>query len=299
MRHRRSPWVVVLAGGNGERLLPVTTARFGRPVPKQFCRLDGRESMLGITVARARGLTESGRITVAVLEEHREWWERELAGIDAENVIRQAQNRGTGYALQVALLHIQASDPHARVVVLPSDHMVDDEEVLQRTIREALDAVEEDSRYAVLLGARARSADSSFGWIRPGPARAGRVHVVLEFIEKPDSHTSGTYMRGGWFVNTMILTAGLRTLLGIYEQILPARWWTFWMDERRPSAGARRLPPPRVDLSGDLLPLATESLRVLPLPDCGWTDVGTIERLNAWWANHPRALEEIDRSSGI
>ncbi len=297
MRFANRPWVVVLAGGSGERLLPMTAEKFGRPVPKQFCRLDGRESMLGITIARARGLTESARIVVAVLEAHRKWWEEELAGIDSENVIRQSRNRGTGYALYVALLHIQARDPDATVVVLPSDHMVDDEGVLRRTIREAVDAVRDDCRCAVLLGARARGADSSVGWIRPGPAEAGRVHAVLEFVEKPASPKIGMGLRGGWYVNTMILTAGLPTLLEIYEQVLPARWLMSWPDEEK-SVDVRHRASPRVDLSGDLLPLVTERLRVLPLPDCGWTDVGTIERLNAWWADHPSALEEVHRWGG-
>ncbi len=293
-----APWVVILAGGNGKRLLPVTTEKSGRPVPKQFCRLDGRVSMLGITVARARGLTDAERIAVAVLEQHRHWWEKELSGVNAGNVIRQTQDRGTGIALYVALRHIRRIDPDASVVVMPSDQMVDDEELLRAAIREALEA-SEDRRYGVLLGAGARRADSSVGWIRPGPAGPGRVRAVLDFIEKPDSAKSVTCLRAGWYVNTMILAGGLSALLGLYEEVLPARWWTLWTDEEGSSADARRPAPPRVDLSGDLLPLATERLRVLPLPDCGWTDVGTVERLKAWWTSHPGTLERVHRCGVI
>ncbi len=46
MNHVKKPWVIVLDGGSGERLRLVTTPASGRPVPKQFCRLGRRDSML-------------------------------------------------------------------------------------------------------------------------------------------------------------------------------------------------------------------------------------------------------------
>lgn len=49
----KEPWVIVLAGGSGERLRSVTTTAMGESIPKQFCRLGGRTSMLGMTLARA------------------------------------------------------------------------------------------------------------------------------------------------------------------------------------------------------------------------------------------------------
>lgn len=300
MRYGKRPWVVILAGGDGKRLQPVTTEESGRPVPKQFCRLDGRESMLGLTIARARNLTDPGRIVVSVLEQHRQWWKSELDGIDLDNVIRQARNRGTGFALHVALLQIRAIDPCASVVVMASDHMVDEEPVLLATIQEAVAATQENDGYVVLLGAAPHRPDPSLGWIRPGRAVEGRVCTVLGFMEKPDAATSGMCMRAGWYVNTMILAASVHALLDVYERVLPTWWLAFWRDEGLPYADVRRLAalppaPPRVDLSKDLLPQATECLRVLPLPECGWTDVGTIDRLKAWWASHPVALERVQR----
>src|SRR5678816_1697682 len=99
----REPWVIVLAGGSGERLRAVTTPATGESTPKQFCRLGGRTSMLGMTLARARRITATDRILVLVREEHRPWWQTEVGS--AEQVLVQSRNRGTGLALLRALLH--------------------------------------------------------------------------------------------------------------------------------------------------------------------------------------------------
>ncbi|HEX5032562.1 MAG TPA: sugar phosphate nucleotidyltransferase, partial [Candidatus Eisenbacteria bacterium] len=104
MNHSGNPWVIVLAGGSGERLRTVTTSPEGGTVPKQFCRLGGQDSMLDVTLARARRLTTANRIVVIVREDHRPWWENKLAGVWPNNVLVHSRNRGTAIALLHALL---------------------------------------------------------------------------------------------------------------------------------------------------------------------------------------------------
>lgn len=280
-----TPWVVVLAGGSGERLRSVTASPEGTAVPKQFCRIDGRDSMLDITLARARGVTTPDRIVVVLREEHRPWWQHALTGIRPNNALVHGRNRGTAIALLHALLHVSGSDSDACLVVLPSDHVVDDELVMRRTILHAVDEARCSHTDVVLIGAPAESPDPSLGWIVPGSERTDRTRAVLEFVEKPDHARAAECVRRGALRNTLILAGGARALLNLYAH------------EGQPFA---ELYPdlPDMDLGRDVLQRSARYLRLLPLPDCGWTDIGTLGRLEAWWASHPNAWDRV-RASGV
>ena len=75
------------------------------------------------------------------------------------NVIVQPQNRGTAIGLLLPLLHIARRDPHARVVILPSDHYVRDEAVLARALRRAVTRLANDAENLWLLGIAPEEAD--------------------------------------------------------------------------------------------------------------------------------------------
>lgn len=294
------PWVVVLAGGSGTRLHAIISTASGKPVPKQFCRLDGQDSMIGITLARAQSITNPERIAAMVLEEHRGWWEDELSGIDSKNIIPQSHNRGTGFALLVALLHINEVDPDATVIVMPSDHMVDEETILRHSILEAFETARRDPCRSVLIGVPADRPDPALGWIRAGCVRTRRTLDVIEFVEKPSLTSPARRLYGRGYLNTMILAGTSRTLRSIYARVLPDWLRSLGIDADSTRIDVRSLAGihtvvPSIDISHDLLPQAAAWLRVLPLPECGWTDIGTTARLQTWWTNHPLALDRVRR----
>lgn len=311
MNQKGRPWVVVLAGGSGERLRTVTASPAGGSVPKQFCRLGGRDSMLGITLARARTLTTDDRIVVIVREEHRSWWEGELAGIPSKNVLVHSRNRGTAIALLDGLLHAWDGREEAPFVVLPSDHVVDDESLMTSSVREAVDEARHSSTHAVLVGAPAETPDSSLGWIMPGPADGGRCRDVMAFIEKPGFAQAAECVRLGALRNTLIFACAPGALLKLYTRPTGRVAWAIGgrieiqdaRDEEAVLAKVQMLRAafpdlPDMDLGRHLLQPSAPWLRVLPLPECGWTDIGTIERLETWWKEHPAAWNRV-RQRGV
>jgi mannose-1-phosphate guanylyltransferase len=294
----REPWVIVLAGGSGERLRSVTTTAAGESIPKQFCRLGGRQSMLGMTLARARRITAADRILVLVRQEHRAWWQDELVAIRPEQVLVQSRNRGTGLALLRALLHLHERDPDACVVVLPSDHVVDDEDLLSRAVLDAVDAARVHTGQVVLIGAPAGAADPSLGWILPERGGTGRTRQVAGFVEKPSSEEAAACVRRGALRNTLILAGNVRALLRVYALEMLAPLGTAEVPDdvlQTTISGLAAIyaEVPGMDLSRDILQPSSRWLRVLPLPECGWTDIGTLERLEAWWKSHPRSFAEV------
>ncbi len=303
MTHVREPWVIVLAGGSGERLRSVTTTATGESIPKQFCRLGGRSSMLDMTLARARRIAAADRILVLVREEHRAWWQNELARIRPEHVLVQFRNRGTGLALLRGLLHLHERDPHACVVVLPSDHVVDDEELMGRAVLDAVDAARVHTGQVVLIGAPAGAADPSLGWIIPERGGTGRTRQVAGFVEKPSAEAAAACVRRGALRNTLILAGNVRALLRVYalemlEPLSTADMPDDVLHTTISGLAAIYAQVPGMDLSRDILQHSSQWLRVLPLPECGWTDIGTRERLEAWWKSHPRSFAEV-REFGV
>jgi DNA-binding CsgD family transcriptional regulator len=129
--------VVVLAGGDGQRLRALTTNPCGHSTPKQYCSLDGGQSLLQMALQRALAVTSRKRIVTVVTEAHRSWWEREFLALPHSPLFVQPCNRGTGLGVLLPLLVIARSDPEAGVLFIPSDHYVEHEDILAESLRQA------------------------------------------------------------------------------------------------------------------------------------------------------------------
>lgn len=276
-------WALLLAAGDGKRVRSLTHMPDGAPAPKQFCTLHGRQCLLRCTIDRAAALVPPRRIVTVVAEQHRRWWERELSACPRENVVVQPHNRGTAAGILLPLLRIVQQDRQATIIVLPSDHYVARERVLRKSIEEAVQAVHVDQDRVVLLGMTPRECDTEYGWIVPS-AGSRFVSAVTAFVEKPDSTRARFLLRGGALLNSLILVATGRTLLQLYDHAAPRLVGEFisWRDEAMGESTAleklyRTLPS--CDFSREILESSCEFLSVVRASDCGWTDVGTPERL--------------------
>jgi mannose-1-phosphate guanylyltransferase len=282
----RKLWAIVLAGGEGSRLRPVMTEVYGIDVPKQYCAFKGHEPLVRMALRRAMMLTARERVVTIVSDHHRQWWEPILSDLPRDNILVQPCNRGTACGLLLPLVHVLLEDPHAVVVVLPSDHYVDDEAVFGRTVRKAVKVVRDAADSIVLLGIRPDRPDSEYGWIEPTLTALGGVHWVLSFIEKPVPAVAEQLMQRGGLWNTFVFVAQGLALLATFANAFPElveRFGAIWVNRNQGNIEKRlaRLYDnlPSLDLSRDLLQPNHDNLRVLPVPPCGWADLGTPERV--------------------
>lgn len=279
-------WALVLAAGDGSRLRSLTTQPCGTAVPKQFCSLHGGRTLIEEAVARAAALTSTERICTIVAEQHRQWWREALAPLPRENVIAQPMNRGTAVGVLYPLLHILARDPQAHVVLLPSDHYVREEFVLRQSLRTALRRLEREPELTILLGLAPEEADSELGYILPGHKDADGCALVTEFIEKPTTQVANELIASGGLWNAFIIAASVRSLVQLftdrYPEIVMELQTAIDHAQRMPSSTAlieayQRLP--ELDFSRHILEGRTDALRVLRVPQCGWSDLGTPKRV--------------------
>jgi mannose-1-phosphate guanylyltransferase len=280
-----APWAVVLAGGDGQRVSALTRDASGRVVPKQFWPCNGRAPMVRWALARARQIAPAPRVLIVVNERHRVFWQRQLADLPARNVMIQPCNRGTAAGVLLALLEIQArGSAAAPVVLLPSDHYVADEIVLHHAMLTAVQASRHSGRSAVLLGVSPIDLEPGYGWIVP--ATGDPVARVSQFLEKPSTESVGQMVGRGALINSFILAARARMLLEIIGPALPDILQRFrrCTVTSRAELAIRRLYEdlPSIDLSRDVLERAAGSLSVVRVPPCGWSDLGTPERLQSF-----------------
>jgi mannose-1-phosphate guanylyltransferase len=280
-------WALVLAAGDGSRLKSLTTTHTGVAVPKQFCSLQGGPSLLQEALHRAEAVAPRQRICTIVAEQHRRWWEGPLWSLPASNVIVQPQNRGTANGLLLPLLHIAQRDPHARVVILPSDHYVRDESTLSRALRQTAARITPDTNELYLLGIGPDEIDPELGYIVPGTRDANGALRVAEFIEKPSITLARAMLERGALWNAFILAGAVHALISLFEQRFSSitsemraavrQDATTLADALATSEVYERLP--ELDFSRHILEGNEAILRVQPVPPCGWSDLGTPRRV--------------------
>jgi mannose-1-phosphate guanylyltransferase len=295
-----STWALVLAAGEGSRLRALTTTN-GVAVPKQFCSLHDGPSLLQEALHRAEAVAPRQRICTIVAEQHRRWWEGPLWSLPPQNIIVQPENRGTAAGLLLPLLHIEARDPQARVVVLPSDHYVRDEAALARSLRSVTTKIRAEREEIFLLGIGPDEADPELGYILPSTSDGAKGLRVAQFIEKPPLTLARSLIERGGLWNAFILAASVSAFVRLFEQryaqIVAEMRWAVSRDRVDPQIPLTatelygRLP--ELDFSRHVLEGAEQSLRVVPVPPCGWSDLGTPKRV----AEALRRMERNDERS--
>jgi mannose-1-phosphate guanylyltransferase len=289
-------WVIVLAAGDGRRLHSLTTNAAGMAVPKQFCSLRGGDSLLRDAMKRAEAVARRQHICLIVAEQHRTWWTPALEDVDRSNLIVQPRNCGTANGILLPLLHIVRRDPEARIVLLPSDHHVDNERVLADALRRATRLLQAMSRQILLLGFSPEQADPELGYIVPGDQVGRSLSTVRRFVEKPSTARARRLIKSGALWNSFIMAARAGALLALFQARIPrafkdlqeavARDCAHPYDPAATSGCYQHLAD--VDFSRSVLAGAESMLRVLPVAPCGWNDLGTPTRLAETLQRLPR-----------
>jgi mannose-1-phosphate guanylyltransferase len=293
-------WAVVLAAGEGSRLSQLTRDEDGRPVPKQFCSLDDGPSLLLEAMRRGQRVAGRERLTAIVAAQHEPFWRGALWPLRPDNVIVQPQNRGTAIGVLLATLAVAANDPLARIVFLPADHHVRDEDALAAPLEAAID-VAGGRQGITLLGIEPDEPDPELGYVVP-LERAGAAQAVGvgRFEEKPDRERAAGMIAGGALWNSFIFAAAAATVIALIRARYP-----LVVDEmetalaRGPRALAELyLKLPALDFSRDVLQGAEGQLAVVRVPACGWTDLGTPHRVGACLRRLSTASRPARRRSG-
>ncbi|MET0985542.1 MAG: sugar phosphate nucleotidyltransferase [Steroidobacteraceae bacterium] len=282
----------MLAGGEGTRLHSLTRDDAGNAVPKQFCSLSGRESLLAQTLSRARAIVDRERVTAIVSAHHTQHWRSPLQELPAENIFVQPDNRGTAIGILLPLLAIVARDPAARVLILPSDHYVADEAAMEIALRTALALIVCQPRGIALLGLDPDEPDPELGYIVAEPRAGLAFQGVHRFVEKPTLAAARQLCDEGALWNSFILACRAESLIDLYmsrcPEIVALLRAVDPRDHKALADAYGRMP--QLDFSRQIATGAEDRLAVVRVPRCGWSDLGTPERLAQTLVRYPKLI---------
>ncbi|MBI4521278.1 MAG: mannose-1-phosphate guanylyltransferase [Gemmatimonadetes bacterium] len=196
-------WIVILAGGAGQRFWPLSTASR----PKQLLALAGERPLLVETVERARPLVRPDQLWILTGSHLLPGIREALPDLKDENVRVEPVARGTGPALAWAAWQISRQDAAAVLVSLHADHVIEPAEDFHTVIRRAAD-VARRHQVLVTVAVEPSRPETGYGYIRPGallePEVSGTpsAYRVAAFVEKPEPDVAVDFVRRGYLWNS-------------------------------------------------------------------------------------------------
>ena len=174
---------VILCGGSGTRLWPMSRGGY----PKQYLRLTGEHTLVQQTALRLRGIGNVAGPIMITNEDQRFIVAEQMRSIAVEPsaIVLEPMGRDTAPAVAVAALLALQATPDALLLVLPSDHVIQDDAVFGKL-------------------ATITEPHTGYGYIRGGEALAATdgTYRVERFVEKPDAVTAARLLEeGGYYWN--------------------------------------------------------------------------------------------------
>jgi mannose-1-phosphate guanylyltransferase len=217
-------YVLILAGGSGERFWPLSR----RTRPKQLLSLFSEETLLAATLRRLDGLVAPENILILTNADQEQGVRAIAKGIPASNVVAEPAKRDTAAAIALGVGWIAARAIRATMVVLPADHLIQDVAGFQRTLLTAAHAAEQTGEL-VTIGIKPTWACPGFGYIEVGPrlalqgaSQGAAVATVVRFREKPGPELAEQFLASGkfrWNAGMFIWT--IPAILNAFERYTP------------------------------------------------------------------------------
>ncbi len=279
-------WGVILAGGDGKRLLPLTRKISGDDRPKQFCALTGGDTLLDQTLRRLSGMIEDEQTLLVLTQTHERFYADQLGDVARQRLLIQPHNHGTAPAIAYSLTHIHRIDSEAVVGFFPSDHHFADDEAFAAHMELAFAQAEQHPERVLLLGVAPDSPEESYGWIEPGTSLASSpVYEVHCFWEKPSRRIAARLMRGGCLWNSFVMVGRVSAFLEMIRRTLPdllqsfdAMWATTFPGMEVSALRTLYAKIPATNFSDEVLSARPGDLAVLPARGLGWSDLGEPQR---------------------
>ncbi len=275
--------IVIMAGGVGSRLYPVSTPEH----PKQFLDLlDCGKSLIRLTYERFLDMDPDAKFWVVTSEQYIHFIHEQIPEIPDEQILPEPEPRNTAPCIAYACRKILKKYPHANLVVTPSDAFVPDHKAFAKTTSTALNFARQQ-KAIVCIGIEPRSPHTGYGYIHApsATADAGSVVKVKAFKEKPSLEVAERYLAdGGYFWNAGIFISSAANLeselrahaprvSAVMEELAPS----FYTPEER--AEVARLFPTCEKISIDYA-VMEKSPDIYMIPGhWKWSDLGSFEAI--------------------
>jgi len=216
-------YAVIMAGGSGKRLWPLSRAKR----PKQVLKLLDGQTLLRRCFDRLSPVFEARNIIVLTNAQYVEVVRENLPALEPGNVVAEPVVRDTAGAIGLAAAILSKRDPDACMAVVTADQVIDPPETLQQALAEALKFVRENPQKLITFGIEPTFPSTLLGYVKCGeaavyPGCTNRIYPVEAFREKPDEQTAKAYLESGRYLwNSGMFVWKAQTILARLTEFLP------------------------------------------------------------------------------
>lgn len=284
---------IILSGGSGTRLWPVSRKKF----PKQFCEIFA-DSLQNLTLKRLSKLGDPGLVTNIALKSLTEE-NLDRSGVRVSEVIYEPSARNTAPAVLVTCWLLAQKGMQSECVgFFPSDHLIqDEEELIQACLLAETQAL---GGQIVIMGVRPTYPETGYGYIQKTKKSIQgekKVFGVVRFHEKPDLEKARRFLASQEYLwNAGIFVGTVQTLLSLFKEHQPEMWKRV-QGLKADLSNLEEIYQGFENISMDyaiLEKLGENQLSVVPV-DLGWNDVGSWDSV----ANHYRALGQNEKGATV
>lgn len=211
-------YCVILAGGHGRRLWP--SSRLG--CPKQFIDFFGTgRTQLQSTFDRMSRIVPINNIYVCTRQRYAKLTCEQLPELPSENILSEPVNRNTAPSVAWAGVRINRLNENARIIVVPSDQFIIDENAFRECVQRGLDFVTENN-IMLTMGIKPSRPEPGYGYIQMGePTATEGIYQVRSFTEKPERDFARLFMESDEFLwNTGMFLANVKYLHEFFLQVV-------------------------------------------------------------------------------
>ncbi|MCY6355545.1 mannose-1-phosphate guanylyltransferase, partial [Clostridium sp. ZS2-4] len=212
-------YALILAGGKGTRLFPLSRDKN----PKQFLRVINEKSFLRNTVDRITPLVNKENICVVTNRDYIDKVSEELPEINRDNIFVEPANKETATCIGLSAVKLLKKDKDATIIVLPSDHYIQQQKQFIDTLSQAIQ-IAERRRGLVTIGVNPTRPETGYGYIQMGDRVTGDIPTfkVERFTEKPNIEVAKDFLfNGNYLWNSGMFVWRADVFLREMEKYLP------------------------------------------------------------------------------
>ena len=188
---------LIMAGGKGTRFWPLSTVE----KPKQFLKLMGEDTMIQMSVKRLEKLIPIERIFIVTGKKYTDLVVQQLPNLPLRNIIAEPVGKNTAPCIALSAFHINKIYENATIAVLPSDHLIRNEEKFLEVINSAEEFVDKNKEAIVTIGMKPDRPETGYGYINFSQMNCiingCEIRRVKKFVEKPNYCKAKEYLEDG------------------------------------------------------------------------------------------------------
>jgi mannose-1-phosphate guanylyltransferase len=278
---------VVLSGGAGTRLWPVSREGY----PKPFMKLADGESLLQKSYLRAAAIDHVSDILTITNRDYyfksKDEFQSVQPGTGTTSSSFLLEPRGRNTAPAIALGTLYAADlygPDTVLLVLPADHLIRDQAAFARNVQQAVPLAA--SGKLVTFGIKPAAPETGFGYIECGAPCENGGRIVVRFAEKPSPENARAYLEAGNYLwNSGMFCFSASTMLSQMERYAPdlyGKALACWRESRDAAGDELRIAEIDADtfaalpdISIDYAVMEKTSDAVVIPAEFDWSDIGS------------------------